>query len=268
MGLRVDFNDDNVFDRESEQLFLLEGAFVLSFVGEEGFDVLVFTEPSDPTADLLPATLEIGPTTIDPTTGERSDPYLSFDAFGFLAIRSNGVAANMILSLNASAPGIFASVASIDAQFVLMLNTTGTDVSFNIPAGASDPGGSSGRTVNLPRAPPSSIFDANLDISALINGNSWALDSTDIGAPYILIHAGGTNPAVNPNASLNVGPFGLQGQFSFLLGAEVDSVTRAVSPLLEIIGNFAFDVSIGSLEFVKLEGSGFSATTVPVWSQQ
>ncbi|MDH3274822.1 MAG: hypothetical protein OEM99_09825, partial [Gammaproteobacteria bacterium] len=252
LGLRVDFNDDKVFDRNTEQLFLLDGSFVLSFVGGEGLDVLVFSEPSDPAAPLGPATLEIGPTTTDPTTGERSDPFLKFNVFGFLAIRSNGVAANMVLSLDASAPGVFASVFNIDAQFVLMLNTTGDDISFEIPAGADNPGASSGRTVNLPRAPPDSIVNANLNITDLIAGNAWTAPS--IGAPYILIHAGGTGG--NPNASLTVGPFNLEGQFSFLMGAQVDPTTLAVTPLLEIFGSYALDVTIGSVTFLELSGKG------------
>ena len=113
------------------------------------------------------------------------------------------------------------------------------------------------RSYYVPRAPPSSILDASLNIFDLINGNAWTLDSTDVGVPYILIHLGGTDPASKPDASLNIGPFTLSGQFSFLLGAEVDPTTLAVTPLLEIIGNVELDISVGSQTLFQLEGDAF-----------
>ena len=247
MGLRIDFNDNSVFE-PSEQMFLLKGVFVFSFSSVDGLNVVLFSETGPVTSPTLgPATLELGP---------AGSPWLTFNVFGFLAIRSNGVAANLILSLNASAPGAFASVANVDAQFVLMLNTTGEDIYFDIPAGASDPGRPSGLSVYMPRAPPGSLENANLDISALINGNAWTLDAGDVGVPYIIVHAGGTNPAVSSDAQLTLGPFLLKGQFSFLLTAEVNTSTNAVTPLLEIGGKFLLDISVGPLTFLQLEGRG------------
>lgn len=262
LGLRVDFNSDQNFT-VSEQLFLLTGTFVFSISSAQGLNIALFSESgpaSSPTVG--PATLEIGP---------NGAPWLKFNAFGFLAIQKinplaqpgdldyllYGVAANIILSLDASAPGVFANVASIDAQFVLMLNTTLRDVTFNIPAGAQDPGRPNIATsLIIPRAPPSSILNANLNIENLIAGTAWSL-TNEPGAPYLLIHLGGTDPATNPDATLNIGPFSLSGQFSFLIGAEVDPTTFAVTPLLEIIAHVDMDISVGSLTLFELEGDAF-----------
>jgi Ca2+-binding RTX toxin-like protein len=248
VGLRIDYNSDQVFDPATEQALLIEGTFVMSFAPNDGFNVVLFRESGNPAAPLAPATAKLGP---------LGNPFMTFDVFGFLAIRGDGVAASLTMSLDASAPGALAGVANVDAQFLLMLNTTGTDIEFDIPAGAVNPGGRSGVRVQLPRAPPSSIIDANLDITSVLNGNAWTLPANAVGAPYILIHAGGTNPSVDPNATLTVGPFSLVGQFSFLLGAEVDPGTHAVTPLLEILGNFSLDISVGPLTFLQLEGSGY-----------
>ncbi len=247
VGLRIDHNDNDVFE-ESEQAFLIEGIAVLSFIAEEGFNVAIFAESGDPAEPIAPATLKIGP---------AGDPYLQFDVFGFLAIRSTGVAANMVLGLSASGQGSFFDQFNVDAQFVLMVNTTGTDVSFEVPGGADDPSRPSGLTINMPRAPPNSITDASLNIFDLLNGSAWDVDPGTIGAPYILIHLGGTDPATDPNAVLELGPFSLRGKFSFLAGATVDPTTLDVFPLLEISADIELDITIGGLQLFLLEGSGF-----------
>jgi len=241
IDFRIDFNTNGTFAAD-ESVFLLEGIFVLEFSAEQGFNVAIFR---DDNGAVGPATLKIGP---------ASSPFLQFDVFGFLAIRPLGIAANMILSLNASLPGL-ASVANLNGQFVFMVNTTFTDVSFTIPgnaAGSNRPG----LTVMIPRAPPESITDASLNVFALIAGNAWTVDPDTAGGAYVLIHMGGTHPTTDPDASLTVGAFSLRGKFSFLLGATVHT-DGSIHLLLEISAEYSLTISAGEMDFLNFDGTGF-----------
>jgi Ca2+-binding RTX toxin-like protein len=245
VDFRVDFNENGTFEAD-EQAFQLAGSFVLSFTAAEGFNVAVFSETTPGTID--PAVLRIGP---------AADPYLEFEAFGFLAIRSDGIAANIVLGLDAGLPGAFADVASINGRLVFMVNTTSTHVSFTIPASANNRTGSAGSdlVVAIPRAPPTTLAEfSNVSIDDLILGNAWTVPEGTDGAPYVLIHLGGTDS--NPNASVNVGPFGLEGKFSFLLSADIEA-DDSVTVLLEIAANFELDVTIGNTTLYSLEGDGY-----------
>jgi Ca2+-binding RTX toxin-like protein len=213
VDFRINFNGENGFESE-ESVFLIEGIIVLEFSGEQGFNVAVFREVD---GSVGPATLKIGP---------ASSPFLQFDVFGFLAIRSNGVAANFILSLDVDLPGFLAEVADLDGQFVFMLNTTGETITFNIPEGADDRAGPSGFTVEIPRAPPASITEASLNVFDLIAGNAWTLDDSTPGIPYVLVLLGGTDPTSNPDAIFQLGGFSLSGKFSLL--ASFDPSTFSV----------------------------------------
>ena len=170
VDFRIDFNGNGSF-AQSESAFLVEGAFVLEFSAEQGFNVAVFREGFGGT--LLPATLQLGP------TGFR---LLEFDVFGFLAIREDGFAANLVLSADASLP---LGLASIEGTAVLIVNTTGEDVVFTIPGGAIDPG-RSGLEVLIPRAAPTNPSQvlADLSLENLINGSAWTVDPLAAGAPY------------------------------------------------------------------------------------
>ncbi len=205
VDFRIDFNGENGFEDE-ESVFLIDGIIVLEFSGEQGFNVAVFREVGE---SVGPATLKLGP---------ANSPFLQFDVFGFLAIRSNGVAANLILSLDVDLPGSLAQVAEIDGQFVFMLNTTGEIITFNIPQGADDRAGPEGLTVEIPRAPPASITEASFNVFDLIEGKAWTLDDSTPGIPYVLVLLGGTDPASNPDAifQFKIGGFSLSGKFSLL----------------------------------------------------
>jgi hypothetical protein len=238
-----DANGNNNFEPIEESVFLLEGIFVLEFSAEQGFNVAIFR---DDNGTVGPATLKIGP---------ASSPFLQFDVFGFLAIRPLGIAANMILSLDASLPGALASIANLNGQFVFMVNTTFTDVSFTIPGNAAGPN-RPGLTVMIPRAPPASITDASLNVFDLIAGKAWTVDTGTVGGAYVLIHMGGTDPTTDPDASLTVGAFSLRGKFSFLLGATVHT-DGSIHLLLEISAEYSLTISAGEMDFLKFDGTGF-----------
>ena len=107
---------------------------------------------------------------------------LEFDVFGFLAVRDNGFAANLVLSADASLP---LGLASIEATAVLIVNSTGEDIVFTIPGGAVDPG-RSGLQVFIPKAAPTnpSAVLASLSLENLINGSAWTVSPGMPGAPY------------------------------------------------------------------------------------
>ena len=203
VDFRIDFNDNNDSFGADENVFLLDGSFVLSFAGSSGINVAVFSEPAPGT--IAPATLKIGPS---------GSPYMQFGAFGFMAIRSSGFAANLILSLDVGLPGSLAAVASVSGQMVFMVNTTREDISFDIPASGADPnpGRAAGLTVAIPRAPPASIADfSGFSVFDLITGNAWAVPGGAAGVAYALIHLGGTDDATDPDAVLTVGPYRAEG---------------------------------------------------------
>ena len=150
---RIDFNLSGTF-AESESVFEMSGVFVLEF-SADGFNVAVFREVG---GTVLPATFRLGP---------LGNPFLEFNVFAFLAIRSNGIAANLVLTLNVSAPGPLTGLISLDARFVFVVNTTGEEVTFDLPGGASDPNRPPGvSSVIIPAAGPlnpAELADASLD---------------------------------------------------------------------------------------------------------
>ncbi|HEX4999276.1 MAG TPA: LEPR-XLL domain-containing protein, partial [Terriglobia bacterium] len=210
IDFRIDFDGNHDFEA-SERVFQLAGIFVLSFTGEDGFNVALFSEPTP--GDVGPAILKIGP---------GSTPLLQFTAFGFLTIRDIGIAANIVIGLEANVPGPFNGFATVNGQFVFMVNTTGMDITFDIPAGVDNRGGGSDLTVMIPRAPPQSIADASLDVFSLIAGTAWDVPANAPSAIYLLILVGGTDATTNPDASLNLSnALTLNGKFGFL--ASVDA---------------------------------------------
>ncbi len=170
VDFRIDFNNDDVYAL-SESAFLVDGAFVLEFSADQGFNVAVFREGAGGT--LQAATLQLGP------AGSR---LLTFNVLGFLAIREDGFAANMALTADASLP---LGLASISASAVLIINTTGEVVQFKIPGGAVDPN-RSGLTVMIPKAAPTnpSAVLASLTLENLLNGSAWTVNPGAAGAPY------------------------------------------------------------------------------------
>ena len=179
VDFRIDFNGDQDYTL-SESAFLAEGIFVLEFSAEQGFNVALFNEGSGGT--ITAATLELGP------AGNR---LLEFDVFGFLAIRDDGFAANMVLSTDRSLP---LDLASIEATAVLVVNTTGRDVSFTIPGGAADPNRPTGLSLTIPRAGPTnpSAVLQTLNLQQFINGQGWSVAPATPGSPYGVVFLTGS----------------------------------------------------------------------------
>jgi Ca2+-binding RTX toxin-like protein len=179
IDFRIDFNGNGTF-AESESVFQIGGIFVLEF-SAEGFNVAIFDERNNV---VVPAGLTLGP---------KNRPLLEFGVLGFMAIRRNGLAADLVLTANASLP---LDLASIDATAVFIVNTTGEDVVFEIPGGATDPNRPSGLSVTIPDAPPanpSGILNhsqpgAGLD--ALITGSPTWEEVPDPG-PYGVVFLAG-----------------------------------------------------------------------------
>ena len=167
VDFRIDFNGNGVFD-PSESAFEMSGAFVLEF-STDGFNAAVFREVK---GNVQAATLRLGP---------KGSPFIEFNVFAFLAIRSNGIAADLVMTADASLP---LNLASIEAAAVFIVNTTGHDVTFEIPGDGTDPNRPTGLLLTVPGAAPanpSTILagpgpsgQPGLSLDDLVNGNnSW-----------------------------------------------------------------------------------------------
>ena len=179
VDFRIDFNGDDTF-AESESVFQIGGIFVLEFSAEQGFNVAIFDEENN---QVVPAGLTLGP---------KNSPLVEFGVLGFLAIRSNGIAADLVLTTNTSLP---LGLASIDATAVFIVNTTGVDVVFEIPGGATDPNRPTGLSLTIPNAAPanpSGILNhsqSDADLQALITGSpTWEEGSA---GPYGVVFLAG-----------------------------------------------------------------------------
>lgn len=168
VDFRIDFNLDGTF-AESESVFQIAGTFVLEF-SPAGFNVALFRD--DGTGVPVPATLTLGP---------KDRPLFDFGVLGFLAIREDGIAADLVLDAYADLP---LDLASIDATAVFIVNTTGDVVEFKIPGGATEPNRPTGLSVTIPKAAPanpSAILagpgpngQPGIDLDDLITGSpSW-----------------------------------------------------------------------------------------------
>ena len=178
VDFRIDFNGNHTYAL-NESAFLAEGIFVLEFSAEQGFNVAIFNEGAGGT--IAPATLQLGP------SGNR---LLTFEVFGFLAIRDDGFAANMVLTTERTLP---LGLASVDATAVLIVNTTGDTVTFVIPGGPVDPD-RSGLSVMIPKAAPtnpSAVLDT-LSVPDLINGSAWIVNPATPGSPYGVLFLDGS----------------------------------------------------------------------------
>jgi len=169
-ALRLDGSVD--FCINGKSVFLIEGIFVLEFSAEQGFNVAVFSEDN---GNVQAATLRLGP---------EGNAFIEFQVFAFLAIRSDGFAAHLAMSVDWDLLGL----ASIEATAVFIVNTTGDDVVFEIPGGGADPNRPTGLTLTIPgKAPlnPSAILaepddeQSGFSLQELIDGNtSWDKQST------------------------------------------------------------------------------------------
>jgi Ca2+-binding RTX toxin-like protein len=173
IDFRIDFDGNDTF-AESESVFQVGGIFVLEFSAKQGFNVAIFDERDNV---VVPAGLTLGP---------KNRPLLEFGVLGFMAIRRKGIAADLVLTANASLP---LDLASIDATAVFIVNTTGEEVVFEIPGGATDPNRPTGLSLTIPDAAParpSEILNhsqAGAGLEALITGSpTW--DKVPDPGPY------------------------------------------------------------------------------------
>ena len=137
-----------IFTLQNTEWFRMQGQFAVE-ISTEGLSVLADAE------------LRIG---------TWDNPFLAFNAMGLIVVQSNGIAAKIDIGLKTNFPQ--AMGIAIDATFLMLLNTTGQDVDYEIPAMFQPVGGS--QTVHLPRGPPGSgagqpyfLVDANGELSLL-----------------------------------------------------------------------------------------------------
>ena len=117
--------------------FEIDGTFVLELSGDQGFNVAIFSEGDG--GSIGRATLKVGP-----------DGFLEYGVLGFLAIRSEGIAASLGLTGEAN---LF-DLASFKAAAVLVVNTTGKKVEFTVPPSPNASLGSEPTTFEIPAGAP------------------------------------------------------------------------------------------------------------------
>jgi len=185
VDFHIDFNDDDTF-AASESVFQIGGIFVLEF-SLDGFNVALFDEDNN---TVVPASLTLGP---------KDRPLLDFGVLGFLAIREDGIAADLVLTAGVFAKGL----ASIDATAVFIVNTTEEEVQFEIPGSVTDPNRPAGLSFTIPSAAPA-------DPSAILagpgpNGQPGIdLDDLKTGSPSWTEGAPGAYGVVFVDSSLNL----------------------------------------------------------------
>jgi Ca2+-binding RTX toxin-like protein len=139
----IDFDKNNKFDA-GESMALFSGIFVFELTATQGFNVAIFDE--DAAGAITTAKLELGP-----TVGGRR--LFTAQTLGNLAIRASGIAAHIYVGVSAKLP---LDLAELNGQAVLIFNTTGQEVEFAVPGGASDPNRPApGSTLKIPAAGPS-----------------------------------------------------------------------------------------------------------------
>jgi len=183
VDFRIDFDDDDTF-ADSESVFQVGGIFVLEFSAAQGFNVAIFDEEGN---TVVPASLRLGP---------KNSPLLEFGVLGFLAIRSGGIAADLVLTTDKSLP---LGLARIEATAVFIVNTTGVDVVFDIPGGATDPNRPTGLSLTIPKAAPanpSAILagpgpngQPGIGLDELINGSPTWMEGSP--GPYGVVFLAG-----------------------------------------------------------------------------
>ena len=121
-----------------------------------------------------------------------------------LAIRETGIAASLVLGLDV---GILDFV-RLQGDAVFVVNTTGREVSFTIPGGASDPNRDEDVALIIPRALPPDPTEFTLE--DIIDGTVW--DATGIpGIPYGIVFLMGRIDLIIPGVT----ELSFQGETSF-----------------------------------------------------
>lgn len=182
------------------------------------------------------------------SVGPSASPFLTFSGFGLFIINAQGFAAEMDLSLNGqSITGI-----NLNAQFTLVMNTTQTDVVYNIPAtlpAVTIPGTSNTvRSLTIPSGPPQGALQGD------------GTFGTNIGptGPYIIITGQG---------NLSIYSYSFTGFFYFQLSDSASGLVVAM--YVSVTGNLGFgtvtvtggfDLSSAGV-VVLLQASGSTGTT-------
>ncbi len=166
-ALRLDGNVD--FRIQDASVFQIIGSFVLEF-SPNGFNVALFSDNGSGIPQ--PASLRIGPT---------GSSLLEFQVLGFLAIRDEGFAADLVLTADASLP---LDLATLEGRAVFIVNTTGEAIQFDIPGDGTDPNRPTGLSLTIPAAQPQNPSEilagpgpdgqSGISLDDLITGNpSW-----------------------------------------------------------------------------------------------
>ena len=181
--LRLDGGID--FRIGTNEFFTIGGIFVLDF-SPDGFNIAIFDEvlinEGTPEEELT-----IGAATL--RFGLVEFPLFEVNVQGFLAIRETGIAASLILGLDAGIGDFF----KLQGDAVFVVNTTGEEVIFDVPGGASVPNGPTGLSLTIPQAlpPDPPTFFEDVTLEGLIDGTVW--DATGIpGIPYGIVFLRGS----------------------------------------------------------------------------
>jgi Ca2+-binding RTX toxin-like protein len=256
VDFRIDFNGNHSF-ATSESVFEIAGSFVLEFASD-GFNVAIFREIG---GSIQPATFRLGP---------RGSPFLEFNVFAFLAIRDNGIAANLVLTRSLGASGPLSNIISLDARFVFVVNTTGQQVTFSIPGGASDPNRPAGiSTLIIPKAGPANpaaLADASLN--SIINGTPWSAEATP--GPYGVLFLKGdltllSVVTLQASGFVSLNPDGLSMQVK-MAGNFLSLVSISGTAAFNSDGEFFASVSGGiTLGSDSTNISGSASLTLSYW---
>ncbi len=117
--------------------------------------------------------------------GPSSTPIITFQGYGLFVINNDGIAAVMTLNLNSGTTASFGGGLTLDATFVLVMNTTSKDVTYVVPSNlppVTIPGTSTMvTTLTVPRGPPQGLLQSD-----------GTFAGTGAAGPYIVITGTGT----------------------------------------------------------------------------
>lgn len=207
----------------------IEGMLLFKMSGEEWFrlDGLVGITIG---ADLLSITLDH-----KLVLGPGSDPWFEFSAQGYMMIRSTGIASKISIAPVPN-PSLRDFDITMEANFTMMINTTGEDVSYTIPTDFPDYNGQ--RNIIIPRGPPS---------------------SPTVAESYMMIEATGTYRlgdifVLTGELDMLVLPTQMTLNFDALTNLELLSVTLIDC---SVVGNFKLDANgmLGVMEAVVSVGA-------------
>ena len=168
--------------------------------------------------------------------GPTSTPIITFQGYGLFVINSDGIAAAMMLTLNAGTTASFGGGLTLNATFMLVMNTTSKDVIYDVPTNlppVTIPGTSTMvTTLTIPRGPPQGLLQAD-----------GTFAGTGAAGPYIVITGTGT-------LGISLGALdalSFQGFFRFELSSGPSG------PLVSLVINMTGDV--GTFQAISITGA-------------